>query len=169
MQQLELFLHLRLSQSLPCLRSPIDRSTSFCFFLKDFICSLDRKRERKSERENKQGEMQRERERSRLLAELSWSPTGGSIPRPWDHDLSQRQTLNHLSHPGAPIVQLLSRWSLNLAWLGSCLDSCLLFQLALSPTLLPPHFLYVPAIPNYLQCHRPGTVSEVLLHVGLQP
>ena len=24
-----------------------------------------------------------------------------SIPGPWDHDLSQRQTLNRLSHPGA--------------------------------------------------------------------
>jgi len=22
------------------------------------------------------------------------------IPGPWDHDLSQRQALNHLSHPG---------------------------------------------------------------------
>ena len=26
----------------------------------------------------------------------------GLIPGPWDHDLSQRQMLNHLSHPGAP-------------------------------------------------------------------
>ena len=26
----------------------------------------------------------------------------GSIPRPWDHDLSQKQTLNGRSHPGAP-------------------------------------------------------------------
>ena len=26
-----------------------------------------------------------------------------SIPGPWDHDLSRRQTLNHLSHPGAQI------------------------------------------------------------------
>ena len=30
------------------------------------------------------------------------SPTQGSIPGPWDHDLSRRQTLNRLSHPGAP-------------------------------------------------------------------
>ena len=27
----------------------------------------------------------------------------GSIPGPWVHDLSWRQTPNHLSHPGAPI------------------------------------------------------------------
>ena len=25
-----------------------------------------------------------------------------SIPGPWDHDLSQRQMLNQLSHPGTP-------------------------------------------------------------------
>ena len=25
-----------------------------------------------------------------------------SIPGPWDHDLSRRQMLNRLSHPGAP-------------------------------------------------------------------
>ena len=30
------------------------------------------------------------------------SPTQGSIPGPWDHDLSWRQTLNGLSHPGTP-------------------------------------------------------------------
>ena len=30
------------------------------------------------------------------------SPTWGSIPEPWDHDLSQWQTLNCLSHPDAP-------------------------------------------------------------------
>ena len=28
------------------------------------------------------------------------------IPGPWDHDLSQRQMLNQLSHPGAPIHAL---------------------------------------------------------------
>lgn len=30
------------------------------------------------------------------------SPKKDSIPRPWDHDLSHGQTLNRLSHPGAP-------------------------------------------------------------------
>ena len=28
----------------------------------------------------------------------------GSIPGPWDHDLSRRQKLNPLSHPGAPTI-----------------------------------------------------------------
>ena len=46
------------------------------------------------------------RERSRLPAEQG-APTWGSIPRPWDHELSWaelswRQTLNWLSHPRAP-------------------------------------------------------------------
>lgn len=30
------------------------------------------------------------------------SLNGGSMPRPWDHDLSQKQTFNQLSHPGTP-------------------------------------------------------------------
>ena len=38
----------------------------------------------------------RQRGRSRLLTQQ------GSIPGPWDHDLSQRQTLNQLSYPRAP-------------------------------------------------------------------
>ena len=33
----------------------------------------------------------------------------GSVPRPWDHDLSwnQSQMLNRLSHPDAPLVSCL--------------------------------------------------------------
>ena len=30
------------------------------------------------------------------------SPTQGSILGPWDHEVSQRQILSQLSHPGAP-------------------------------------------------------------------
>ena len=33
---------------------------------------------------------------------LSRKPDGDSISGPQDHDLSPRQTLNRLSHPGAP-------------------------------------------------------------------
>ena len=32
----------------------------------------------------------------------------GLIPGPWDHDLSQRQRLNQLSHPGAPFILFLN-------------------------------------------------------------
>ena len=53
------------------------------------------------------GEGQREREtqnpkqppRSELLA---WRLTGAGTHKPQDHDLSQSQMLNRLSHPGAP-------------------------------------------------------------------
>ena len=31
----------------------------------------------------------------------------GLIPGLWDHDLSQRQTLNRLNHPGTPVSLLL--------------------------------------------------------------
>ena len=37
------------------------------------------------------------------------SPMRGSILGPWDQELSQRQTLNQLSHPGAPVVMFLSQ------------------------------------------------------------
>ena len=37
-------------------------------------------------------------------ASLNREPDEDSIPRPRDHDLSQRQTLNQLSHPGAPCL-----------------------------------------------------------------
>ena len=37
--------------------------------------------------------------------------TWGSISGPWDHDLSQRQTLNQLSHPGTPEEVILNEES----------------------------------------------------------
>ena len=49
----------------------------------------------------------------------------GLISRPWDHDLSQRQMLNQLSHPGAPILFHLNPYSksgcsgLQTLWSGS--------------------------------------------------
>ena len=47
--------------------------------------------------EHKQGEWEREEQAPRWAG----SPMWGSIPGPGDHDLSRRQTLNRLSHPGA--------------------------------------------------------------------
>ena len=35
-----------------------------------------------------------------------WVPCGAQTHEPRDHDLSQSQTLNHLSHPGAPWIML---------------------------------------------------------------
>ena len=62
----------------------------FFYFFKDFIYLFDR------EKSQVDGEAGREREReagSLLMRDL--------IPGPWDHDLSWRQQLNPLSHPGA--------------------------------------------------------------------
>ena len=61
-------------------------------FFKDF------ERERACERENicacmHEGEGQREKQ----------APRKAGSPGSWDHDLSQRQMLNSLSHSGAPI------------------------------------------------------------------
>ena len=48
-----------------------------------------------------QGKGQQERERqARLGGSLIW----GSMPGPWDQDLSWRQVLSQLSHPGTPIL-----------------------------------------------------------------
>ena len=44
------------------------------------------------------GKRQREREKQTPLR--AGSLTWGSILGPWDHDLSRRQMLNRLSHPG---------------------------------------------------------------------
>ena len=90
------------------------------FFLFVFIFEREREteRDRETERQRASGggaEREREggRERERINAkqalgsELSGqSLTQGSNPEPRDHDLSRSQTLNRLSHPGAPGIHL---------------------------------------------------------------
>ena len=44
-----------------------------------------------------------QREKQVLYGAGSWM--WGSIPGPWDHDLSQRQMLRQLSHPGTLFYQ----------------------------------------------------------------
>ena len=56
-----------------------------------------------SERERTQAGGGTGRGRSRLLADV------GLDPRTLDHDLSRRQTLNLLSHPGAPQNKVIMR------------------------------------------------------------
>jgi len=63
---------------------------------------------RERERQSTSRERCKGRGRSRLPAELG-ARTWGLIPGPGDHDLSQRQTLNCLSHPGALIESFLNR------------------------------------------------------------
>lgn len=56
------------------------------------------------ERETKQRKQQAEREAG---SPLSREPNMVSISEPWDHDLSRRQMLNQLRHPGTPKVYFL--------------------------------------------------------------
>jgi len=58
------------------------------FLFKDFTYLFDRELESTSRGSGRQ----REREKQDLRR--AGSPTWGSIPGPWDHDLSRRQTLN---------------------------------------------------------------------------
>ena len=47
-------------------------------------------------------------------AEGAGSPVWGLSPKLWDHDPSQRQMLNQLSHSGAPPWLLLNKEELNI-------------------------------------------------------
>ena len=68
---------------------------TFFFFLMFIIF------ERQRERERKPG-WGRERGRHRIRTRLQALPTWARTHKPWDHDLSRNQTLNRLSHLGAP-------------------------------------------------------------------
>ena len=61
-------------------------------------------RESKSERAHKQGEGQRERKKQVPRRE----PNAGLIHRPQDRDLSRRQMLHRMRHPGAQSSAFLS-------------------------------------------------------------
>ena len=54
------------------------------------------------ERENRQGERQREREKQTPY--WAGKPTQGLTPGSWDHDLSRRESLHQLRHPGALLL-----------------------------------------------------------------
>ena len=58
-----------------------------------------------TESTSRQSDRQREREKQafRWARSLMWD----SIPGPWNHDLSWRQMLNWLSHPGVPANTIL--------------------------------------------------------------
>ena len=58
------------------------------------------------EREHKQDEGRREKP----TPHQAGSSMLDSIPELWDHDLSQRQTLSQLSHPGTPCPWILMFW-----------------------------------------------------------
>ena len=64
----------------------------------------EKEREKEHAREHTEGEWAEGQVDSPLSREPDW----GSIPGPGYHDLSQRQRLNPLSHPGAPKISMLS-------------------------------------------------------------
>ena len=87
--------------------SSADENTSFSFF--NVYLFL---REIETETEHEQGrgrEKERETQTPKQAAgsELSaQSPMGARTHKQWDRDLSRSQTLNWLSHPGAPRTHL---------------------------------------------------------------
>ena len=75
------------------------------------------------------------REMEKQAPHWAGSTTQGSIPGPWDQDLSRRQTLNQVNHPGAPRVCLLNTIREPATWFGVN-TSTELVPLALVPQLL---------------------------------
>ena len=71
--------------------------TLFLFF-KIYLFIYLTERETQRESEHKQGKWERENQASRWAGSLMW----GSIPEPWDHDLSWRQTLNDWATQALP-------------------------------------------------------------------
>ena len=80
-------------------------NSAFFSFLKYLFVYFEREKE-KERVSPEEGQKERERERgSQAGSALSaWSLRWGSVPWPWDHDLSwiKNQTLTWLSHLGAP-------------------------------------------------------------------
>ena len=76
-----------------------------------FLSLLERERERERERAREQGGAEREGDRtwSRLQAPSCQhrAPCWAWTHERWDHDLSWSQTLNPLSHTGAPVCPFL--------------------------------------------------------------
>ena len=70
------------------------------FFLRFLFIYL----RRVSEREHSWGGGKRSRGKRRSRLHWAGSQTQGSVPGPWDRDLSSRQVLNRLSHPGTPLL-----------------------------------------------------------------
>ena len=72
----------------------------FSLFFEYFIYLFDRHKETEREWERESTSRGSWRQSEKQASCQVESPTRGSIPGPWDHDLSQMQTLNYLSHPG---------------------------------------------------------------------
>ena len=101
---------------------------------------------RDTQRES-EGQRHRQRGKEKQASHRAESLTWGSIPGPWDHDLSQRQMLNWLSYPGVPLsvcLRVYHLFSLNL-WL------ILLSALKTMPTAYPATPPKLDQSPNQLK------------------
>ena len=67
-------------------------SSSFFFYFLKILFIWEREREQR----------ERENQTPHWVGSLTWD----SIPGPWDHDLSQRQTFNQLNHLGTPGIPI---------------------------------------------------------------
>ena len=94
--------HLKSKEGIP--------SFEVTFFKKEFIYLFDTERPRESTSRQRGGQ----REKKKWAPRWAGSPTWGLIPGPRDHDLSWRQKLNRLSHPG-PLESYFfcDHWGLN--------------------------------------------------------
>ena len=84
----------------------------------------------------------RKRSRQRRKEKLSREPNAGLIPEPWDHDLSQQQTLNLLSHSDTFVILIF--------YMKNIFMPCLIdkFDLKSKNT----HFLHVGKMPSSSIC-----------------
>ena len=88
------FIFLRTSLAILLFKIFSDYNIGFLFLKRFYLF------DRKGEKAQAEGVAGRERGRSRLHAERE--PNAGLHQRAWNYDLSPRQTLNLLSHMGAP-------------------------------------------------------------------
>ena len=76
------------------------------FYLFIHLREWEREKEKAHKSTNRGSNRQREREKQTPL--WAGSPMSCSIPGPWDHDLSRRQTLNQMNNPNIPHLFLIT-------------------------------------------------------------
>ena len=125
------------------------KSTYFLLFKKKFFSVYFWDREKQTEHEwGRDRERRKHRIRSRLQAlccqHRAWREA--RTHKPWDHDLSQSQSLNWLSHPGAP-EKTRSWTSASFEWVPA-----ILFHLIQLHILGWTFFLFLPVLRQWA-CH----------------
>ena len=103
------------------------------------------------EREHKQ-RSGRQREREQESPHWAWRPVWGSIPRPQDHDLSQRQRFNQLSYP----CTLYNVFYISVSLCSDSIDPIL------KPPVPPPHSMD-SILQSIFSCHHILILSIYLI------